>query len=139
MRSSLSPSFSICTDVRTGGTDWDLYRKLAGQWRQVAGCMLGDFYPLTPHRLGAGDWIAWQFDRPEEGDGMIQAFRREKNGSSVLQPKLRGLDPAAVYRVTDLDTATTQEIPGRELLDRGLAVVIKDQPGSALIYYRKKP
>jgi alpha-galactosidase len=111
---------------------------MVAQWRQVAGCMLGDYYPLTPHSLGAGDWIAWQFDRPEQGDGMIQAFRREENGTATLMAKLRGLEASSIYLVSDLDAATSVEVSGSELLERGLSVVIKDRPGSALIYYRKK-
>lgn len=138
MRSSLCPSFSICADVRQGDIDWDLYRNLVGQWRQVAGCMLGDYYPLTPYSLGAGDWIAWQFDRPEQGDGMIQAFRREQCAGGSMRAKLWGLEPDAVYAVKNLDEQTAGEISGRELMDRGLSIVIKDQPGSALIYYQKK-
>ena len=76
VRSHMCPSFCMCVDVRKGGIDWNLYRRLVGQWRQVADCFLGDYYPLTPYSLGEDCWIAWQFDRPEQGEGMIQAFRR---------------------------------------------------------------
>ncbi len=138
MRSHLCPSFCICVDVRTGGIDWDLYRRLVGQWRQVAGCMLGDFYPLTPYSLGADSWIAWQFDRPEMGDGMIQAFRRDRNPSDTLLVHLQGLDPAATYTVRNLDDDSTTERSGRELRDQGLAITISQPPGSALVQYQRK-
>ena len=138
MRSHLCPSFGICADVRRNDIDWELYRKLVGQWRQVAGCMLGDFYPLTPYSLGADRWLAWQFDRPEQGDGMIQAFRRDKNLDASMNAKLRGLEPAAVYTVQNLDEESVTEVSGRKLMDDGLALVIKEAPGSGLIYYRKK-
>lgn len=137
MRSHLSPSFGICVDVRRNDIDWNLYRRLVDQWRLVAGCMLGDFYPLTPHRLDEDCWIAWQFNRPEHGDGMIQAFRRHGNADASLRAKLHGLDPEAVYSVRNLDEDTTTEISGRELQD--LTVAIRDKPGSALIYYQKSP
>jgi alpha-galactosidase len=128
MRSHMCPSFAICVDVRKNDIDWDLYRKLVGQWRQVAGCMLGDFYPLTPHSLGLDTWIAWQFDRPEQGDGMIQAFRRDENRDGTICAKLRGLEPAAVYTVQNLDEESARELTGRELMDQGLAIVISDRP-----------
>ena len=138
VRSHMCPSFGICADVRKDDIDWDLYRKLVGQWREVAGCMLGDFYPLTPYSLGADRWIAWQFDRPEQGDGMVQAFRREGNADAGLRAKLSGLDPAAIYSVRNLDEETVLEISGRELMEQGLMIVINDKPGSVLIGYWKK-
>jgi len=138
MRSHLCPSFGICVDVRKDGIDWDLYRQLVAQWRQVAGCMLGDFYPLTPYSLGADCWMAWQFNRPEAGDGMIQAFRREQNQSDTLLVQFRGLDPAVIYTVRNLDDESTTDRSGRELMDQGFAIVIRQEPGSALIFYRKK-
>ena len=52
--------------------------------RQVAPFMLGDYYPLTPYSLANDAWIGWQFDRPEEGDGMIQVFRRAGNAQHQI-------------------------------------------------------
>ena len=118
--------------------DWDLYRTMIAQWRQVAGCSLGDYYPLTPYSLDEGAWIAWQFNRPEQGDGMIQAFRRKRTQADGLQAKLRGLEPDAVYTVTDLDTQTAVDKTGGELMGIGYAIAIADQPGSALIHFQKK-
>jgi hypothetical protein len=37
--------------------------------------------------------------------------------------------------VTDLDAADSKELTGRELMDEGLAVVIKAKPGAAIITY----
>ena len=42
--------------------------------------------------------------------------------------RLRGLDPAGQYEVTDLDAATPAKASGKELMEKGLAVVIKGQP-----------
>ena len=38
--------------------------------------IFGDYYPLTPYSLDNTAWIAWQFDCPEKGEGLVQAFRR---------------------------------------------------------------
>jgi hypothetical protein len=69
---------------------------------------------------------------------MSQAFRRDQCVGGSMHAKLAGLDPEAVYTVKNLDEESATEISGRQLMDIGLAVVIKEQPGSALIYYRKK-
>jgi alpha-galactosidase len=136
-RSYMCPAFGIAVDVRKPGIDWDLYRRLAGQWRQVAGRMLGDYYPLTPYSLQNDHWIAWQFDRPEEGDGMVQAFRRERNEENTRSFPLKGLDPAAHYEVVDMDAGAPETVSGKELLERGVVVKIKDKPGAAILTYRK--
>ncbi len=137
VRSYICPSFCICIDVRKPGIDWDQYRRLVAQWRQVADCLLGDYYPLTPYSLADDCWMAWQFDRPEQGDGVVQVFRRMESVYESARLRLRGLDPAARYEVVDLDVGKSKTLSGKELLDRGLAVEIGQQPGSALIKYRR--
>jgi alpha-galactosidase len=105
--------------------------------RSVAPFMLGDYYPLTPYSIQPTDWIAWQFDRPDLGGGVIQAFRRDKNGARMQVLRLTGLASAAKYEVTDHDGGAPKTMSGKELMERGLPVEIKTQPGSAVIFYQK--
>jgi alpha-galactosidase len=137
VRSHMSPSFGICVDVRKSDIDWDNYRRLVAQWREAVDCMLGDYYPLTPYSLQLDQWIAWQFDRPEQGDGAIQAFRRDHNEETTMTFRLFGLDPAAQYQITNLDLEGSTKVSGKNLMEEGLTVEIKDKPGSALIVYKK--
>jgi hypothetical protein len=51
--------------------------------------------------------------------------------------KLRGLDPEARYAVRDLDAKVTVEASGRELMEEGFLLSIPDQPGSAIVEYRR--
>lgn len=139
VRSHLSPSFCIAVDVRKPGTDWDLYRRLVGEWRQVADCLLGDFYPLTPYSLGDDCWMAWQFDRPAQGDGVVQAFRRAASADESVRLKLHGLDATARYLVRNLDEAGPTELTGQELSETGLRVVLPDRPLAAVITYHRMP
>jgi len=139
VRSHMCPSASIATDVRTGQMDWNLYRRLVGQWRQVADDFLGDYYPLMPYSLQDDQWIAWQFDRPEKGQGMVQAFRRTSGVYESIRCKLHGLEPDAVYTLRNLDLAGTTQMTGRELAESGLPITIKDSPAAAIITYQKKP
>jgi alpha-galactosidase len=80
-------------------------------------------------------WIAWQFNRPEQGDGVVQAFRRAQSAEEVARYKLRGLDPQARYAVTNLDAGEVQTLAGRELMDDGLPVAIQTQPGAIVLIY----
>ena len=50
---------------------------------------------------------------------------------------LRGLDPKARYEITDLDIGKSETRSGKELMETGLIVQIKEMPGSALIVYKR--
>jgi alpha-galactosidase len=132
----MCPSFTACFDMRNKDANWDLARKLVGELRKVAPCMLGDYYPLTPYSLANDAWIGWQFDRPEEGDGVIQVFRRDDSIYRQAELKLHGLDADKDYALTDLDTGATTLTKGRELMEQGITIEIARKPGAALLIYK---
>ncbi|MHB1001612.1 MAG: NPCBM/NEW2 domain-containing protein [Armatimonadota bacterium] len=136
-RSCMGSGIIGCWDMRNPDLDYDLLRKLTTEWRSVASSYMGDYYPLTPYSLDRNDWMAWQFDSPESGEGMVQAFRRDESGAMKSIFKLRGLDKNASYAVTDIDTGRTETLSGDHLMETGLRVMISDKPGSALISYKK--
>jgi alpha-galactosidase len=137
LRSVMCPHFTACFDMRRRDLDYALVRRVLGQWRQFAPNYFGDYYPLTPYSLDNTAWIAWQFDRPEAGQGMVQAFRRKESFYESIRVRLRGLEPGARYAIIDLDRPGVKEIVGRELMETGLSIAIQDQPGSAVIVYRR--
>ena len=129
---------------------FDWMRKMVAELKLARPNYYGDYYPLLPcslnsdcgtdpskERSAAFEWAAWQFNRPEQGDGMIQAFRRDKNAETSKTLVLRGLDPAATYDVTDLDLKTPRTVSGKELMQHGLRVEIAAQRGAAIIVYKK--
>jgi alpha-galactosidase len=118
--------------------DWPRLKKTLADWRAVVDEFYGDYYPLTPYSLSEDVWIAWQFNRPENGTGVIQAFRRINSVYESARVRLPGLEKGAVYTLTNLDSPGTTEMTGRELSEKGLIIVIKDRPGWALIAYKKK-
>jgi len=133
----MAPAVSSIWDLRRKDLDYNLLRQFIAQWRQVADNYYGDFYPLTPYRTENDVWMAWQFDRPENGEGMVQAFRRLESPMVSANFKLHGLEPAERYSVTNLDFPGSIEMTGQELMQKGLLVSLKKQPDSALITYRK--
>ena len=137
VRSLMGPIVGIGVDTRRKDLDYALLRKLCRQLRQVSQCYLGDYYPLTPYRKTADAWTAWQFDRPDTGEGIVQAFRRKNCTDQSQVFKLRGLDPQADYTLEDLDTGTSGKQTGRQLADDGLRVTLANRPGAALLVYRK--
>jgi len=78
----------------------------------------GDFCPLTPFSFETNAWMAWQLDRPDLGEGMVLAFRRENCPYSALELKLSGIKPDAQYRVEVSDESRkveTKTVSGKEL------------------------
>ena len=130
------PSFGAGLQVTT--ENQAAVRRVYDECRQVAPFVLeGDYYPLTRYSRESSDWIAWQFNRPEEGDGVVQAFRRTDSAFVRAEFLLRGLDPAAMYEVTNVDVVGSTTVCGKALMEQGLSVEINDKPGAAVVVYRK--
>ena len=135
-RSYLSPAFGIAADIRKPGVDWASIRRVGEQWRQIADCLLGDFYPLTSYQLNEELWLAWQFDLPERQKGMVQVFRRAGSNYEAARFKLRNLDSEARYVVTDLDQPTAaKEFSGRELVEHGVLISVPERPSARILTY----
>lgn len=138
-RSNLAPWIGTAEDLHKDTLDYAEMRRFMEEWRRVIPHYWGDFYPLTPYSLEESVWMAWQFDGPEPGTGIVQAFRREKSDMTAQTYKLRGLEGMGEYDVEDLDTGKIERLAGTKLMDSGLKISISSQPGSALIRYRKAP
>jgi alpha-galactosidase len=136
-RSCIFPASRVGWDTRKTDLDYPLLKRMLAEYRKVQPYLLGDYYPLTPYSLDKHDWIAWQFDDPELGGGMVQAFRRDACEDDSLTLQLGGLDADSTYAVENLDTDKTEKRTGRELTEQGLRVTITNRPGSALLAYRK--
>jgi alpha-galactosidase len=110
-------------------------KPLVEQARQFQPYFLGDYYPLTPYSLADTDWLALQFNRPEQGDGVVLAYRRPACAAESLRLKLHGLDPAAQYEVRNLDQPAPTQTTGKSLLEEGLPVSLATKPAAAVIRY----
>jgi alpha-galactosidase len=135
--SNACPSINCGFDVRVKELDYAALRRLFGQWRRMADCYYGDFYPLTPYSRARDAWAAWQFDRPEQGHGVVQAFRRDQSPYEAARFRLRGLEPNARYSVGEIGASARRQVSGSELMEKGLSVEIRDQPGVAIIAYHR--
>ena len=135
--SNAAPSLGSGLDVRERGIDYAKFQQLVEWFRQyLAPNFYGDYYPLTAYSTDTKEWMAWQFDRPEAGCGIVEASRRDDcpDETRVLRP--RGLDPRATYTLTDVSAGKSWTASGTDL-SNGLRVTIADRPGVALIAYRK--
>jgi len=124
--------------MRRRDLDYALARKLFAELKKVGPDYLGDFYPLTPYSSANDVWLVWQYHRPDEREGVVQAFRRPDSNASEAMFKLRGLNPSAKYLVTDLDRPEdSQSRDGAELMGQGLRIRLEQPPSAAVITYEE--
>lgn len=69
--------------------------------------------------------------------GAAHAFRREKNKAPVQTLRVFGLSPSAKYKITNHDGGAPKVMTGKDLMESGLPVEIKTQPGSTVIFYKR--
>jgi alpha-galactosidase len=135
-RSNMCPSNTACFDFRVKVDD-ELLLRLYREWLEIGRNYFGDYYPLTQYNLNPKEWLAWQFYRPEAGEGFVQAFRRDQCIYSKAQLELRGLDAEATYIVKNYDEIDEDRFSGKELMEKGLSIEIPSKPGAATIKYMK--
>jgi alpha-galactosidase len=136
-RSGISMLTGLGYDSRRKDLDYALLRKLVAERDEVVPNYYGDYYPLTRWSAEQDAWIAWQCDRPEEGQGVVQAFRRPQSLYETARFKVRGLEPDTRYTLRNFDVAGTTEATGKELMEQGLLVAIPNQPGAVIITYSR--
>ncbi|NLV40249.1 MAG: hypothetical protein GXY15_03345 [Candidatus Hydrogenedentes bacterium] len=135
-RSSMAPEMSFGPAAAgVEKTDFALLRKMTAEHRRIAPYLLGDFHPLTPYTREENAWMVLQFDRPDLGGGVVRAFRRTESIYESARVPLRGLDPAAAYTVTDLDTGESQSLTGRALTEQGLPLLLPERPSARVFMY----
>ncbi len=147
-RSGMGPGIVMVTPENKTGepegylTPWDAYpvdwlRDALREQKMVRPYFEGDFYPLISFSMADDTWAAFQFDRPDLGEGIVVAFRRQASPFPKMVAVLHGLEAEASYEVRDVDADTTCESNGADLMSCGVRIKIVEQPGSRLLMYRR--
>lgn len=134
-RSSMSGALVLGWELNASFNVAQAHEDIA-EFRSLRPYFFGDYYPLTEYSTSDEAWAAFQWDRPEESDGIILAFRRHQAVGSSLTVILHGLEPAGAYKVSFEDYGITIVKSGRELAS-GLGIKIPEAPGSLLVRYRR--
>jgi len=148
MRSSLIPGCVFCASVAGPDepegyrTPWDQYpvewlRDRACEQESVRKYAFGDFYPLTSYSLTDDAWAAWQWNRPDLGEGAFIALRRPASPHPRLEIRLGGIDAKATYEVRSFDDGGTARVAGADLAGGKFGIEITERPGSRLYTYRR--
>jgi alpha-galactosidase len=136
-RSAIAPFTQRNWDVRVPNFPFSVASRFMDEWHATAKFHLNDFYPLTGPSTANDVWIAWQFNNPKAGTGLVQAFRRSECEVASQTYRLRRLDSAARYEVMNYDDHSTYKVSGKELMEKGLKVVTTKKPEAVLLTYKK--
>lgn len=137
-RSGLSSAYCWAGDIFSDRNPVPGIRKAVSTFKELRPYYLCDFYPLSgdSSTLGKNLWLAWQFHNPEDGSGIIQAFRRDEAPEETYNIILHGIDPQAEYEVFDYDDDSTTVMSGQVL--GNLQINLPKQRSSKLLKYSKK-
>ena len=139
MRSGFNNGLIFNDDNRSDSYDNTLAREGINEVKRLRKYCYGDFYPLIFHSESSDEWCAYQYDRPEEGDGVALIFRRDDSPYVTTELNLKGIDPNASYSVDiygeSFRKLKTIKVKGTAL--KAFKVTIDSRPGSAIIEYRK--
>ena len=139
IRSGFNNGLLFNDDNRPDNYDNSLVHDGINEVKRLRKYFYGDFYPLIFHSYAYDEWCAYQYNRPEEGDGVALVFRRDESPILTAELNLKGLDPNAKYEVDiygeSFKKLKTIKMKGSKLM--AYPLTIKSRPGSALIEYRR--
>jgi len=134
-RSIVTVGTSLCMDQKSKYYDREAAKKMIAEAKRLRPYFLGDFYPLLTVPKDQSVWVAWQYDRPDLGEGMAMAFRRQSSPYTKASLELRTIDPKAKYEVEWVDRKKKQVVSGKEL--QALEIEIGQKEQSVLVVYKK--
>ena len=136
----MAPMLFATLDIRRDDYDYELAKKMISIWRRASDLMLyGDYYPLTPFDRSAAKWVAWQFDCPETGCGLIQGIRLPESPEETATMHPKGILPGSMYFLDNAETGETREISGADLIHDGFTFVLPKRSGAIWFYRRSEP
>ena len=115
------------------------YQQYISDFKRLREYYYGDYYPLTTAHsryMNNNSWLAYQLNRPDQKDGIILAFRRDRYTDDSMIIKLNGLEADSKYELYYEDNGARIIKLGKELTE-GIEIKILDKPGSLLISYKE--
>ena len=92
---------------------------------------------MTPYSLDESTWLAWQYVAYDASGGIVQIFKRSQSPYETARLQMYGLDPDAVYVFEDFDDNPEIQCNGRELMELGLPITIKERRVSRILEFRR--
>jgi alpha-galactosidase len=119
--------------------DFAIARKYQADWKRCTKYYGQDYYPLTPYSLDEATWLAWEYVAYDGSGGIVQIFKRSQSPYETARLRMYGLDPNANYVFEDFDPDGHPLIKygGKELMEEGVPITIKEQRVSRIFEFRR--
>ena len=104
-------------------------------WEKASPMMLkGDFYSLSGKVFKSyNEWVVFQFNMPEDNEGMIKSMKNDTCEMPEKEVKLKGLDKDATYVFTNAENSDdTFEMTGTEAMT---SLKLKQDAKSAVVWF----
>jgi alpha-galactosidase len=137
-RSGFNGGISFGEDIRGKNYPRDLLKQGIAEGKRIRKYFYGNFYPLSEVNANPRDWCIMQYHLPDEQDGIVMAFRRDKSPYGSYNCHLREIDPTATYQVAmyhTYDPETPLTMKGSDL--EKLNIEIDASPGSVIVEYKQ--
>jgi alpha-galactosidase len=135
----MAPMLSTAMDIRRDDYDYALARRMIDIWRRASELMLyGDYYPLTPFHRSDERWVAWQFDRPEAGCGLIQGIRLPAAPEETITIRPQAIRADATYWFENAEAAETTAVSGADLIREGFTFGLAARSGAIWFYHKSE-
>ena len=112
--------------------DWAA--EVTQEYRMLQPYFSCDYYSLASKGYDKSSWVVWQYDRPEENDGVIIAFRRAESCCSAMTFTLDTARPGMRYTLTDKDTGESWTLDADQFAN--LTINIPEKRMSRVLLYR---
>jgi len=114
-------------------------QNLISTFKELRPFIYGDYYPLTGVRNYHQQhiWLAYQFNRPDQSDGLVAAFRRKDCYMEKITVQLNGLLEAGTYELCYANENVRTLKTGKEMME-GFELYSASRPASLLIRYQLK-
>jgi len=117
-------------------TPFDAIRVLLAEYKEVRPFFSCDYYPLAAPPLDMSSWCVECFDRPEQNDGIVLAFRRPESLSAMVDVRMEWIADGD-YEVYDFDEGESYTCTA-ESLREGLTIILNEKRSSKLLKYKKR-
>ncbi len=131
----LAPMLFPIINIRTSNYDHASEVALSRMWRRTAELLTyGDYYPLTPFSKSNVRWVAWQFENPELGEGLVQAIRLAECPEETLVAHLKGMASGKDYVFENGESGEKRVLAGADLNKKGFAIELPKRSGVVWFY-----
>jgi alpha-galactosidase len=137
-RSGSNAGIAFAEDVRPAQYPKAELKRAIAEAKRLRGYYSGDLHVLTATDHDPRNWSVRQYDRPQQGDGMVVAFRRHLSPFCAFDCDLRGIDPKATYSVrrsAGYTRGKAETMTGAQLAK--LQVTVPSKPGSVVVEYAR--